>query len=50
MEFKYLLFRSRIDLFGVKDFHKKIWQMIIWSENVFKENLMLQFSWLEEFR
>ena len=27
---------------------KEIWQMAIWSE--FKENLMLQFSWLEEFR
>ena len=24
--------------------------MAIWSENVFKEKLMLQFSWLEEFR
>ena len=30
-------------------FQKKF-QMVIWSENVFKENLMLQFSWLEEFR
>ena len=29
---------------------KEIWQMVIWSENVFKGNLMLQFSWLEEFR
>ena len=28
MEFKYLLFCSNIDLFGVKDF-KKIWQMVI---------------------
>ena len=27
----------------------KIWKEI-WSENVFKGNLMLQFSWLEEFR
>ena len=25
-------------------FLKEIWQMIIWSENVFKRNLMLQFS------
>ena len=24
--------------------------MVIWSKNVFKGNLMLQFSWLEEFR
>ena len=29
---------------------KETWQMVIWSENVFKENFMLQFSWLEEFR
>ena len=49
MEFKYLLFCLSIDLFDVK-ITKEIWQMVIWSENVFKENLMLQFSWLEEFR
>ena len=49
MEFKYLLFCFSIDLFEVKDF-KEIWQMVIWLENVFKENLLLQFSWLEEFR
>ena len=24
--------------------------MVIWSENVFNENLLLKFSWLEEFR
>ena len=29
---------------------KEIWQMVIWSENVFTEHFMLQFSWLEEFR
>ena len=29
---------------------KEIWQFVIWSENVFKGNLMLQFSWSEEFR
>ena len=23
---------------------KEIWQMVIWSENVFKGNFMLQFS------
>ena len=28
---------------------KGIWQMVIWSENMFKENLLLQFSCLEEF-
>ena len=49
MEFEYLLFCSSIDLFDVK-ISKESWQMVIWSENVFKENLMLQFSWLEEFR
>ena len=43
MEFKYLRFCSSIDLFDLKDF-KEIWQMVIWSENVFKENLLLQFS------
>ena len=49
MEFKYLRFCSSIDLFDLKDF-KEIWQMVIWSENVFKENLLLQFSWSEKFR
>ena len=49
MEFKYLLFCLSIDLFDVKDF-KEIWPMVIWLENVFKENLLLQFSCLEEFR
>ena len=29
---------------------KEIWHMLIWSENVFKENFMLQFSWWERFR
>ena len=27
----------------------EIWQIVIWSENVFKGNLMLQFSWLKQF-
>ena len=48
LEFKYLLFCSSIDLFDAKDL-KEIWQMVIWSENVFKDNLLLQFSCLEEF-
>ena len=30
-------------------FSKEIWQVVIWLEKVFKENLMLQFSWLEKF-
>ena len=29
---------------------KEIWKMVIWSVNVFKGNLILQFSWLEKFR
>ena len=48
MEFKYLLSYSRIDLFDVKDFKRNSTDGTS-SENVFKENLMLQFSWLEEF-
>ena len=48
MEFKYLLSCSRIDLFDVKDFKRNSTDGTS-SENVFKENLMLQFSWLEEF-
>ena len=31
------------------DFKKEIWQIVISSENVFKGNLMFQFSWTEEF-
>ena len=48
MEFKYLLSYSRIDLFDVKDFKRNSTDGTS-SENVFKENLMLQFSRLEEF-
>ena len=48
VEFKYLLLCSGIDLFDIKDLKKMI--MVIGSENVFKENLMLQFAWLEKFR
>ena len=35
---------------GCIDFKNEIWQMTIWSKNVFKGNLMFQFSWFEEFR
>ena len=49
MELKSLLFCSSIDLFHSK-VSKEIWQVVTWSENVLKENVMLQFSWLEEFR
>ena len=37
---------SRIDLFDVKDFKRNSADGT-WSENVFKENFMLQFSWLK---
>ena len=44
---------SSIDLFLIIDYwvliSKKTWQMVIWSEIVFKWNSKLQFSWLEEF-
>ena len=49
MELKSLLFCSSIYLFHSK-VSKEIWQVVTWSENVLKENVMLQFSWLEEFR
>ena len=52
-ELRYLLFCSSIDLFDVQDFKKKTKnkkqkknkknrRMVIWSENVFKGNFMLQ--------
>ena len=47
MEFKYLLSCSKTDLFDVKNFKFDRWNLI---RSVFKENLMLQFSWLKEFR
>ena len=49
MEHKYLLF-ARASICLTSKISKEIWQMVIWSENVFKGNLMLQFSWLEGFR
>ena len=48
MRLKYLLFCFSIDLFDIK-ISKEIWQMVIWSEKEFKQNLILQFSWLEDF-
>ena len=51
MEFKYLLtFLLENRLNWRQRFPNEIWQMKIWSENVFKGDLMLQFTWLEEFR
>ena len=47
MELKYLLFCLSIDLFHVKGFKRNLTGGHL-SENVLKENLMLQFSWLEE--
>ena len=41
MEFKYLLSCSRIDLFDVKDFKRNSTDGT-WSENMFKENLMVK--------
>ena len=49
MELKHLLFCSSIICLASK-ISKEIWQIVIWSEDVLKENLLLQFSWLEEFR
>ena len=48
MRLKYLLFCLSIDLFDIK-ISKEIWQMVICSEKEFKRNLILQFSWLEDF-
>ena len=49
MEFKYLPFCSSIDLLDIKDFKRNLTDGNF-IRNVFKENFMLQFSWLEEFR
>ena len=46
----YIYFFARVSTWLRSKISKEIWQMVIWSENVFKGNLMLQFSWLEEFR
>ena len=45
-----IYFFARISICLTSKISKEIRQMVIWSENVFKGNLMLQFSWLEEFR
>ena len=51
IEFKYLfLLEYRFAWRQRCKFPKEILQMTIWLENVFKEYLMLQFSWLEGFR
>ena len=44
-----IYFFVRVSICLTSKISKEIWQMVIWSENVFKGNLMLQFSWLEEF-
>ena len=43
-----IYFFARVSICLTSKISKEIWQMVTWSENVFKENLMLQFSWLEE--
>ena len=43
-----IYFFARVSIFLTSKISKGIWQMVIWSENVFKENLLLQFSWFEE--
>ena len=48
MKLKYLLFCRSINLFDVKDFKRSLEEMVIWSENVFKGNLMLQFFMIRE--
>ena len=49
MEFKYLTFFLENRFVDVKDFKGNSTDGT-WSENVFKENFMLQFSWLKEYR
>ena len=44
MDLKYLLFCLSINLLGVKDFETNLT-----DQKCVKGNLMLQFSWLEEF-
>ena len=41
---------ARLSICLTSKISKELWQMSIWSENVFKGNLMLPFSWSEEFR
>ena len=45
-----IYFFARVSICLTSKISKEIWQMVIWSENVFKENLLLQFSWSEKFR
>ena len=39
-----IYFFARVSISLTWKISKKIWQMVIWSENVFKEDLFLQFS------
>ena len=45
-----IYFFARVSICLTSRISKEIWQMVVWSKNVFKGNLKLQFSWLEEFR
>ena len=38
-----------VSIYLTSKISKEIWQMVIWSENVFKENFMLLCSLLQEF-
>ena len=44
-----IYFLARVSICLTSKTSKEIWQMVIWSKGMFKGNLMLQFSWLEEF-
>ena len=48
MEFKYLF--ARVSICLTSKISKEIWQMVIWSENVFKENFIVAVFMFEEFR
>ena len=48
--YRNIYFFAEISICLTSKISKEIWKMVIWSEYVFKENLMLQFSWLEKFR
>ena len=43
-------FFARVSICLTSKILKEIWQMVIWPGNRFKGNLLLQLSWLEEFR
>ena len=46
MEIKFFAW---VSIYLTSKISKEIWQIVIWSENVFKENFMLLCSLLQEF-